>query len=67
MLVLCRSLGGYCTSTFHSDAGLGGRLVLYFMVCDPSILYFPLYLSLSQQSSIIVLHRDLHVDWANLN
>ena len=67
MLVLCWSLGGYCTSTFHSDAGLGGRLVLYFMVCDPSVLYFPLYLSLSQQSSIIVLHRDLHVDWANLN
>ena len=67
MLVLCRSLGRYCTSTFHSDAGLGGRPVLYFTVCDPSVLYFPLYLSLSQQSSIIVLHRDLHVDWANLN
>jgi hypothetical protein len=28
------SVTGYRTSPFHSDAGLGGRPVLYFTVCD---------------------------------
>ena len=42
--------------------------LLYFIL--KWYVTFPLFISLSslsQQSSIIVLHRDLCVDWANLD